>query len=269
VIETIRRVWSRASKPAERAPLNAAPSGPIGLTGYLTGTHLDVRPAPLERDWMDATAARHAYRCLPLDIANGYGWEILCGAAFTAGWNGDPGLDAVSVNADPGTTAPASSHFGSGILTFHVECLFQTSRGIDLMVQGPINRPKDGIAPLTGIIEADWSPYTFTMNWLFTRPGAIVRFETGEPFCHIFPVRRGELETVEPRLLPLASNPELKRQYDIWMDSRLRFNADLRRAGSQAQAEKWQKLYYRGVDVEGMPGVEDHRTRVRLKDFAR
>ena len=39
------------------------------------------------------------------------------------------------------------------------------------MVQGPINRPKDGIAALPGIIETDWSPYSFTMNWMFTRPG--------------------------------------------------------------------------------------------------
>ena len=62
------------------------------------------------------------------------------------------------------------------------------------MVQGPINRPKDGIAALSGIIETDWSPYSFTMNWMFTRPGTPVRFEKGEPYCHIFPVSCGALE---------------------------------------------------------------------------
>jgi Family of unknown function (DUF6065) len=48
----------------------------------------------MERAWMDATDQRFAYRCLPLNIANAHGWEILrhrrdqhaCG---TGGQSGD------------------------------------------------------------------------------------------------------------------------------------------------------------------------------------
>ena len=143
---------------------------------------------------------RFAYRCLPLSIANAHGWEILCGTGFTAVWNGGTGLDAVTITTDAGGDAIALSHFGSGVLTFHVPCLFRTDAGVDLMVSGPINRPKDAIAALTGLIETDWSPYSFTMNWQFTRPHTAVRFEKGEPFCHLMPVRRGEIEAVEPEL---------------------------------------------------------------------
>jgi Family of unknown function (DUF6065) len=96
---------------------------------------------------------------------------------------------------------PAVSHFGHGILTFHIPCLFRTEPGIDLLVQGPVNRPKDAIAPLSGIVETDWAPYTFTMNWQFTRPGIAVRFEKGEPFCHVWPLQRGALQTVEPEVI--------------------------------------------------------------------
>ena len=135
---------------------------------------------------MDATNQRFAYRCLPLNIANAYGWEVLCNAGFLAMWWGGEGLDSIVIEPDPGTIAPAISHFGHGILTFHLPCLFSTEPGAELMVQGPINRPKDGIAALSGVIETDWSPYSFTMNWMFTRPGTPVRFEKGEPYCHIF-----------------------------------------------------------------------------------
>jgi Family of unknown function (DUF6065) len=105
----------------------------------------------------------------------------------------------------------AISHFAHGILTFHLPCLFRTEAGYDLMVHGPINRPKDGIAPLSGVIETDWAPYSFTMNWIFTRPGTQVSFAQGEPFCHVFPVKRGELEAIEPQLRLLSEEPELKR----------------------------------------------------------
>ena len=37
------------------------------------------------------------------------------------------------------------------------------------MVTGPFNQPKDAIQPLTAIVETDWAPFTFTMNWKFTR----------------------------------------------------------------------------------------------------
>src|SRR5271156_1280951 len=153
----------------------------------------EIRPAPLERDWMNKTDQRFAYRCLPLNIANAFGWEILCPETFSAIWDGGNALESVYVTVDSDAAAPALSHFGYGILTFHVLCLFRTDPGVELLAQGPINRPKDGIAPLTGVIETDWAPYTFTMNWKFTRRNVPIRFEKGEPFCHVFPVRCGEL----------------------------------------------------------------------------
>ena len=234
----------------------------------LEGQRVELRPAPVDRAWMDATPDRFAYRCLPLNIANAHGWEILNPYGFNATWNGGPQLEAITIVPDPGANSFPISHFGHATLTFHIPCLFQTDPGVDVMVQGPINRPKDGISALSGIIETDWSPYTFTMNWIFTRPGATVRFERGEPFCHIVPLKRGELEDVQPQMRLLSDNPELKKQYDMWTTSRSQFNVDLKRSGSEAQAEKWQKLYYRGVDPVGqdVAGI-DHRTRLRLRSF--
>lgn len=147
------------------------------LTAHVVDGHsVDIRPAPVARDWMNATDQRYAYRWLPLSIANAHGWEMLCPSGFTAVWDGGHGLDAVQVTPDAEERAPALGHFGHGVLTFHVPCLFRTAPGCDLMVQGPINRPKDAIAPLTGVVETDWSPFSFTMNWQFTRANAPVRF---------------------------------------------------------------------------------------------
>ena len=231
-------------------------------------TAMEIRPAPLERAWMDATDQRFAYRCLPLNIANAHGWEVLCPAAFKAIWSGEKAIGAIKIEPEQGALAPAISHFGSGILTFHLPFLFRTESGFDLLAQGPINRPKDAIAPLAGIIETDWAPYTFTMNWIFTQPEIEIEFEKGEPFCHLFPVRRGELEAVEPELRPLSSDAALEAEFRAWSASRNTFNQELRTPESKAQSERWQKHYYKGVDLRGEAvGPRDHRTRLRLKDF--
>src|SRR5215831_140466 len=78
----------------------------------LEDQRLDLRPAPVDRAWMDATPERFAYRCLPLNIANAHGWELLCPSAFTATWSGGAGLDGITVAPDPATRSPAVSHFG-------------------------------------------------------------------------------------------------------------------------------------------------------------
>lgn len=235
----------------------------------IPGQRAELRPAPFERAWMDATHQQFAYRCLPLSIANSHGWEVLCPAGFSAMWRGDAALDAITVIPDPGTAPAAVSHFGHGVLTFHIPCVFRTEPGFDLMVQGPVNRPKDGLYPLSGVVETDWAPFTFTMNWLFTRPGATARFEAGEPILNLYPIRR-ELEAALPEVRSLADDPELQRQYETWTASRNQFNASLKQPGASAGSEKWQKNYHRGQDAFGQDaGGEGHRTRLRLRPFAR
>ena len=156
------------------------------LTCYaLKPDPLPIRPAPLTRPWMDRIKDNHAYRCLPLNIANSHGWEILTPCAFSATWSG--GIHArdlkLAVQDDyPRLAEFAVTHFAYGIVTFHLSYLFRTEPGWDLFATGPLNGGKDGVAPLTGVIETDWLPYPFTMNWQLTRPG-ITRFEEGEPFC--------------------------------------------------------------------------------------
>jgi Family of unknown function (DUF6065) len=144
-----------------------------------------IRPAGAKRGWMDGAPESYPYRCLPLSIANSHGWEILNNCGFEAEWNG--GLDAsdVIVRADEGCKAGDQPVplFGQGTFTIHIQGLFQTPPGWDLYVSGPPNAFKDGAAPLSGIIETDWSPYSFTMNWRLTRPGQRVRFEENEPIA--------------------------------------------------------------------------------------
>ena len=50
----------------------------------------EIVPGRPQRAWMDHFADRHAYRCLPLTMANTTGWEILCPVGFTATWTAGP-----------------------------------------------------------------------------------------------------------------------------------------------------------------------------------
>lgn len=226
-------------------------------------------PASPTRDWMDASPDRFAYRCLPLNIANGYGWEILSPAAFEIAWNGRPEKEAIQIRALDNFAHIEHlvlSHFTMGVVTFHVGYMFRTPPGWDLLATAPMNRPKHGIYALSGIIETDWLPFPFTMNWKMTAPG-IVRFEKGEPFCTIIPIHHDMLESYQPEMRVLDAEPELKAEFDAWMKSRTDFLANLGKHDPETIKQAWQKYYFQGQRLTTDEKVETHKSKLRLAEL--
>jgi hypothetical protein len=218
---------------------------------------------------MDETPESFAYRCLPLNIANAHGWEVLSPCAFDAIWNGDAGVDAITIRPEPGAKperVPVSL-FGNGVVTFHIEGIFRTPEGWNLWVGGSPNRGKDGIAPLTGIVETDWSPFTFTMNWRFTRPDQWIHFDAMEPICFLFPIERTAIEAFAPRFEPLEADPATMERFRDWSRARDEFHQRMATDPPCTPADRWQKHYYRGVDASGQSRAKDHRAKLRLRPF--
>ncbi len=241
----------------------------LEITAYeVVEDPMPIRTADRRRDWMDALPERFAYRCLPLAIANQIGWEILNPVPFTARWNGKAGLDAIRLSFDGEPSALIGSHFGHGVLTFSLGYLFRTTKAHNLWVKGPANCPKDGIAALEGIIETDWAPFTFTMNWQFTRKRHKVRFEKDEPIATVLPYPRHYLGKFDPVQKNLNENAKLYQQYVKWREDRLKFNEDLKKEGSQASEEGWQRTYMKGEDNTGQV-FAGHETKLRIRDFRR
>lgn len=243
---------------------------PLVLTAYCINRYLDMPlvPAFLNRDWMEATDKRYANRCLPLLIANQAGWMLLSAHELVITWTGGNSTASVYVEVVKGDPPwPASSHFGYGIVTWHVPYLFRTPPGYNLLARGPANLPKDGIFPLEGIIETDWSYATFTMNWKMTRANQSVTFQVGDPICMLVPQRRGELEAFRPEIRNLETAPGLHQDFEAWSQGRDLFNTELHRPGSEAAKQGWQKHYFRGIAPGAQP-MPEHQTKLRLRPFA-
>jgi hypothetical protein len=226
----------------------------------------EIVPARTARDWMDAFPDLQPYRCLPLSMANATGWEILCPMDLKVSWNGGPETQDLEffTTGDPAAIASfADSHFRRGIVTFHTGHLFRTDPGWGVWVSGPPNWPKDGISPLTGLVETDWLPFPFTMNWQMTRPGEVV-FRKGEPFAFLTLLEHHRLEAVQPVLRKLDTEPELHAQFQTWRDSRADFNARLGSGETEALKERWQRHYMRG-DAQDGTAAPQHKTKRRMK----
>jgi hypothetical protein len=239
----------------------------------ITAYEVVADPMPLVtaqrgREWIEALPDRFAYRCLPLAMANQVGWEILNPVPFTARWNGKDGLDAINIRFHDKESALIGSHFGHGVLTFSLGYLFRTSKSHNLYAKGPANRPKDGIAPLEGLIETDWAPFTFTMNWQFTRKRHKVTFDKDEPICCVLPYPRHYIRKFDAELKNLNENAKLYQQYVDWRNKRMTFNEELQQEGTEAHKKGWQRTYMKGSDQKGNI-FAGHQTKMHLQDFKR
>jgi uncharacterized protein DUF6065 len=249
---------------------NASPDELIAFFAGPEALQVEVAVGERRRDWIEAMADRWGNRCLPLLIANESGWILRNPVAFTAQWSGldHPNAITIDVRERPGLPTLVQSHFGYGILTWGVPFLFRTPPGVNLLARGPANHPKDGIAPLEGVVETDWAVATFTMNWKFTRAHHEVSFDEGEPFCMIVPQRRGELESFSPRLLRFSE--DLKADVRRW--SERRHETQKRKFLAEFSGEfkddwkSWERDYFQGRFPDGSQ-VPEHQTKLRLREF--
>ncbi len=225
-------------------------------------------PCSQERAWMDAFANHHANRCLPLMIANTHGWELLVPGAFEVEWNGGPNIADLTVR--PLQPFPddypfdhfVTSNFGRGIVSMHTGYLFRTPPGWNTLTTGPFNEARPGISPLTGIIETDWLPYPFAMNWQMLREGT-VRFEKGEVFCTVMPLPKNYLNQWEVAIHDLSDDPVLRAEAEVFRSSRKEHRKGLKSDDRQTLKDGWQRHYFVGRFPDGTKGV-DHVNKLRL-----
>ena len=232
------------------------------------GFDVPIIPAKTPRDWMDQTDRSFAYHCLPMVTANQSGWFVLASHGAVIEWNGGSAKEDLKVEIlDNPKTAQAVSSVGSGIVTWLIPYVFRTTHGWNLLCRGPANCVKDGIAPLEGLVETDWSTASFSMNWKLTRPGR-VEFAQRDPIAMLVPQRRFELEAFRPRFVRLNENLALRDGYAAWIRSRQQFLEARSRQQSDSSRPRFERHYLKGLTVTGQhfPG---HQTTRKLMPFAR
>jgi hypothetical protein len=231
------------------------------------GTGWDWCWSDWQRDWMDATPHRYAYRCLPLTIMNQTGWWIKNPVGFSATWRGQSQPGGIDFRFD--TSADLwgnwiNSQFGEGIITWNTPFLFRTKPvGSRLLICGPANYFKTNAHPLTALIESDWISMSFTMNWKIMVPNQPVRFEMGEPLFQAIPLANNicaDLEEASVSYQKLSDNPELLRAYQEWDQARRHFHEQ--KVSGDIKPNSWQKDYFQGRDAIGQEAASYHMTKV-------
>jgi hypothetical protein len=224
--------------------------------------------ADWQRDWMNNTAQRFAYRCLPLTIMNQTGWWINNPVGFEATWRGGRYPGSIDFYFDASAeiwSKWVNNQFGEGIITWNTPFLFRTRpEGSRLLVCGPVNAFKTNAHPLTALIESDWISMSFTMNYKLMIPHYPVRFDVGEPLFQAIPLASNvcaDLEAASVTYQRLSDDPELLRTYQEWDLGRRQFHEQ--KDKGEVKPDAWQRDYFQGRDAIGRQAQTQHMIKVK------
>ena len=211
-----------------------------------------------KRKWMNETMG-NAYRCVPLKVANQYGWTVLSPIEFSAEWDGgtsDASLKVTLLENSPYSIA--SSDFGHGILSIIPDFVVKTSKKHSLYIRGIPNQIANGLQPLDAIVETDWLPFTFTFNFKFVRPGKLI-IKKDQPIFTFFPIERGFIESFEAIESRIENDEELYSDYKKY--------SKLREAQNKGLNDTNKSTYGRGKLFDKEYNIDDHQKRIILPEF--
>lgn len=220
----------------------------------------EIVPATAKRSWMDKTDG-NAYRCVPLNVANQYGWNVLSPVDFSAEWDGGEESSSLVVKIlEPVNFSIASSDFGHGILSIIPDFIVRTSSATSIYVRGVPNQISNGLQPLDAIVETDWLPFTFTFNYKFTKPGKLI-IKRGQPLFMFFPIQRGFIDSFKTSERHIESNEDLYNDYKKY--SKLR---DAQNSGFMENSKN-RGTYGRGKLFDKEFDIVDHQKKLNLPEF--
>lgn len=163
------------------------------------GSYVDIKriynliePSSRKRDWFSA----HFYRCLPLAIANGYGFIIKSEFDIGFVWNGGNQPEDINFffNEDSKILEKKypriDSHFGHGVLTIGLPFFLRTPPNTNLLTINPPNYILPNITVMSGSVETDNLRRDFTFNLKIQIPNIEVLIPAGTPLAAIVPVPR-------------------------------------------------------------------------------
>jgi hypothetical protein len=141
-----------------------------------------------KRDWF----VDHAYFCLPLTIANQYGFIVKAAYDFSVFWDGGSYIPNVIVKhkEQDNQGQIIASHFGMGTFTIQNPWMVRTPNGVNTLVMNPPNFYIDGITHMTACVETDNLRRDFTFNLKITRPNVWIEIKKDTPIGYMLPYPR-------------------------------------------------------------------------------
>jgi hypothetical protein len=183
------------------------------------GAKVKIEQTKVQRDWMNLTDDRHAYKCFPISLANSIGYSISFLEDIEFVWDGisDSSDTHVKIIRGMDSCTPAR---GNGTISFHSGISFKTDPDVSMLSIVPPNYFIDGATPFTSIISTSFHDDMLPVAWKITRPNVNIIIPAGTPVITIIPISLKNLTTFElnlhDKIYDENFNAEQQKKLEVW-----------------------------------------------------
>ena len=151
------------------------------------GSHVEISPMSIKRDWMDLTPEKHAYRCFPVTQANMVGWSLYCDEDVKFIWNGITDTSPENVKILQGENFTYSGR-GQSTVSFMTGLTFKTEKDVSFLVINPVNYFNPDFETMSYLISTSWYDNDFPLAIRVKTPNKEITIKAGEPIATIIPI---------------------------------------------------------------------------------
>lgn len=215
------------------------------ITAYRTSHNAaNLHQTRLQRDWMDATVNRHAYRCYPVSMANTIGWSLSYDKDISFVWDGVLDTTPDHVKVLQGEEF-CSTGRANGTISFETGIIFRTAPDVTLISIAPPNYFIDGAQAFTSIISTSFFRETFPCAWMITKPNEVITIPAGTPVATLIPVSLKGLSEIE---VDLHSKEDYLRDNPTYHTDRAAYG---KKFAEIVTTGKWPGYYRNATDADG------------------
>ena len=191
------------------------------------GHPVKIEQTRIQRDWMDVTDNKHAYKCFPVSQANTIGWSVSFLHDIEFIWDGisDTSDSHVTILKDEGNVAYTTR--ANATISFESGLYFKTEQDMPILSISPPNYFIDGASAFTSIISTSFFPDSYPIAWRITKPNTPILIPAGMPVATLIPISVGSLCDIE---LNIQNKVFIKEPENEVLE----------------KAEVWKKIYQEG-----------------------
>lgn len=203
--------------------------------------------------------------CLPLSIANQYGFVVKAAHDISLYWTG--GQANVHVESEGFHSIDSIqgyfNNFGSGVMSIENHFILRTPPQVNIMVMPAINSFIPDLYPLFGVVEADNLRRSFTFNLKVTVPNKKIYIKKGDWLASFIPIPRYFVENFELKDASKIYKKEvLENERKDIKKLTMERNTRVEHGGDVGKVNDSGRRYFKGIFADDTP-FPDHQKRIK------
>jgi len=201
------------------------------------GALFDIQPMSIKRDWMDATAENHAYRCFPVTQSNVIGWSLSCLKDIEFMWDGvnDQTPDHIQIFSPEGAYAGR----GQSSISLDTGLVFRTDEDVSILTINPVNYFNNEFETMSSVISTSFYDHPLPLAIKATIANKRVVIKAGTPVATVIPISLSNLNNTTIEIVEYQ-DPDRKR-----LDANMSYGTAAQKINS---AGKWTDWYRDAVN---------------------